>query len=94
MKKSQLVQLVLALLFGPFGLFYSSVAAGIAMAIAGVVLLILHPVFLLVWVAVCWPLSVLIGVYAVYRNNARVSLQDRRHEQLLRSLKDRQPGAG
>jgi hypothetical protein len=68
--KSQPVQLVLTLLLGPLGLFYSSVPAAVLVAFAAAVLAY-DTDRRNVWIA--WPLAVAIGFFTVRRWNHRAS---------------------
>ncbi len=79
-KKSQLLQFVLALLLGPLGLFYSSVAAALfwLLAVFGV-----GSVTFVLGALLLWPFIILTGFYTVNRHNRAVRLEQRRHEELL-----------
>lgn len=86
MRKSHLVQALLALLLGPFGLFYSSIAAALAM--------ILLAAAVATWTLgigalLFWPLSIPVGIATVWRHNKRVRLEERRHQELLQAAAGR-----
>lgn len=83
MKKSYVGQLLLAVLFGPLGLFYSSMAAGIVMLIVTIAVGVpTNGVALLV----IWPLCVLIGIATVSSHNEKINIENRRHEELVRAV--------
>ena len=68
-KKSRVTSFLLTLFFGPVGLLYSSVVAGIIMIILALVSLptIIGPF-------VCWVLSIFIGDQCSYNHNKSVDL--------------------
>ena len=84
MKKSQIIGLILTAIFGPLGLFYSSVPAAIAMVIlaifAGSTLCIVGALFV-------WPLCMLLSLFTVHRHNRAVTIEERRHEQLVQATR-------
>lgn len=85
MKKSQLVGFLLTLLLGPLGLFYSSIAAALAL-----LLLTFGAAFATTFIGglgalVAWPLSILVGFATVSRYNSRVALEERRHREVVRA---------
>ena len=68
MKKSQFRGFVLALIFGPLGLFYSSVAVGALLVVAAALIGFLSgevPIGL-------WPISVAVSIVTVRRHNLRL----------------------
>lgn len=70
-RKSVVLAFVLAALFGPFGLFYSSVVGGIVMLVlSGGGALVTFGLALLV----SWPVCAVWAVTATLRHNARVTL--------------------
>ena len=84
MKKSQLVSFVLTLLFGPLGLFYSSVPAAFGFVIASV---ILGGITVGMALIAIWPLSIITGFFAVHRYNSKAALEEQRHKELLEATK-------
>ena len=69
-RKSVIVAFILAAIFGPLGLFYSSVVGGIVMLVlSGGGALVTFGLALLV----SWPVCALWAVIATLRHNARVT---------------------
>ena len=83
MKKSFGVQFLLAVIFGPIGLFYSSVAGAVAMLLVPV---LLFPSLSFASVLITWPVSLVIGMIAVSQHNQRIDTEARRHDEILRAL--------
>lgn len=83
-KKSQLTSFILTLLFGPLGLFYSTIAGAIAMIVAAI---LFGSITLGLALLIIWPLSILLGIFAVMRHNKQVRLQDRRHDELVQATR-------
>ncbi|MDH3445475.1 MAG: hypothetical protein OEN50_16230 [Deltaproteobacteria bacterium] len=86
MKKSQFVQFLLTLFFGPLGLFYSSVAAALAFLIAAFVIGMMTA---LIGALIVWPVSILVGFLTVYRHNALVDKEDKKHQELIQATRAR-----
>lgn len=84
MNKSQIIGFILTAIFGPLGLFYSSVPAGIAMLILAVIVgsatFVLGAFFV-------WPLCILLSFITVHRHNRAVKIEERRHEQLIEATR-------
>ena len=83
MKKSQFIQFLLTLLFGPVGLFYSSMAAGFGFLIAA----ISFGIFFFGLGAIFWPISIIVGFFTVSRYNRIIEKEDIKHQELLKSAK-------
>lgn len=84
-KKSQIVQLVLNLLFGPLGLFYSSWVAGLVFTLIAAGLSV--GVFGVGWFLV-YPFVLAIGFFTVHRHNSDVRVDERRHRELVDATRD------
>ena len=84
MKKSQLIQFFLTLLFGPVGLFYTSVAAAIGFVIvtSAIGTLTMGIGFLFVW-----PVTILVGFFTTSRYNALIDKEDKKHLDLIQATK-------
>ena len=65
--KSHIIQFILAFLFGPIGLLYSSIGWGLGMLIASIAFFMVNPALLLV----IWFLCLFIGLGAVDDQNKR-----------------------
>ncbi|MCR9330148.1 hypothetical protein NB661_00200 [Vibrio parahaemolyticus] len=65
--KSRLVSFALTLLFGPLGLFYSSVAGALVLVIIAVATAasVIGPV-------VCWVLAIAIGDHCTHKHNKNI----------------------
>ncbi|MGB7299385.1 MAG: hypothetical protein WA888_06120 [Burkholderiaceae bacterium] len=87
MRKSQLVGILLTLFFGPLGLFYSSVAAAIAMLILAVAI---GSFTFFVGALFVWPFCVLLSLFTVHRHNRAVKIEERRHQQLVEATRPQQ----
>lgn len=79
-RKSQIIQFLLTVFFGPLGLFYSSVAAALFWLFAFFVV-ITFTFFL--GAVLLWPFVILTGFFTVNRHNRAARLDQRRHEELL-----------
>ena len=75
MKKSQIVQFLLSLLFGPLGLFYSSLAGGILFTLVAAGLSV--GFFGVGWFLV-YPFVLLAGFFTVARRNREAGVDERR----------------
>ena len=84
MKKSQIVGFILTLLFGPLGLFYSSVPAALGFLVAAIVFGLFTGG---VGAVLIWPVSIIVGVFTVRRHNDQVALEETRHQELLEATK-------
>ena len=67
-RKSYVVQLVLSILLGPFGLFYSNVAVAVVLSL---ICILLAGMFGL-GIYLTWLLAPFTGVYCVWKNNQLV----------------------
>lgn len=65
--KSVAVAVLLAMFFGPVGMFYSTIAGGVTMLI---ITLIVAPLTLLLGLFITWPICVVWAAIAVNRHNA------------------------
>ena len=99
-RKSQLVGFVLTFLFGPVGLFYSSVPAALALTIGaggltGIFFIILPALFLELILLVIllnlllWLVSIALSFATVAAFNRRAAVDDRRHEELVAATRAR-----
>ena len=80
MRKSYIVSLFLTTLFGPVGLFYTTLAGAIAMTLVSVgVASVTSGLGLLV----VWPVSMLAGIGTVHSHNRKMALEERRHRELV-----------
>ena len=79
-KKSQIIQLLLNLVFGPLGLFYSNWVAGLVFTLiaAG-----LSAGFLGVGWFLVYPFVLVAGFFTVAKHNSHVRLDERRHREIL-----------
>ena len=86
MKKSYVLQFILTLLFGPLGMFYSSTAAALAFLLAAIVFgsFTLGAALLFIW-----PLCIVVSLFMVSNFNEKADLDDRRHEELVRAVKEK-----
>ena len=86
MKKFHGTQLVLTFFFGPVGLFYSNVVLAIALIFVsfgvGVFTLGLGLLFM-------WPLAILCGFWTVANYNAKLDLEQKRHDDIVRATASR-----
>ena len=80
MKKSQFVQFLLTLLFGPLGLFYSSTGAGLGFTL---VTISLGAVTGGIAAILMWVVSILTGFLTVSNYNAAIAKSDRQHAELV-----------
>ncbi len=79
-KKSQIVQLLLNLVFGPLGLFYSSWVAGLLFTLVAAGLSV--GFFGFGWFVV-YPFVLIAGFFTVHRHNDAVRADERRHRELV-----------
>ena len=79
-KKSQIVQLLLNLVFGPLGLFYSSWVAGLAFTLVAAGL---SAGFIGIGWFFVYPFVLIAGFFTVARHNSGVRLDERRHRELV-----------
>jgi len=80
MKKSQLVGLLLCILFGPLGNLYSNVVAAVSLCIAAFIL------FMLMWVfaiLIIWPIAIILSIHHVEKYNKKVQFEEQRHLEKL-----------
>lgn len=85
MKKSQILQFILNLLFGPLGLFYSSMAAGIVFTLIAVGLSV--GLFGVGWFLV-YPFVLVFGFFTVARHNRSVRADERRHQEVVAAARE------
>lgn len=71
MEKSHFIQFVLAFLFGPLGLLYSSAGWPIIMLVVIGIAYVVHPILIIV----AWFMSVFVGIGAVADHNANLQLE-------------------
>ncbi len=67
-KKSRLVSFVLTLIFGPLGLFYSSLAGGLVLLIVAV-----FTAGSIIGPFICWILAIAIGDHCTYKHNKNIA---------------------
>ena len=80
MKKSQIFGFLLTLLFGPLGLFYSSLPAAIGLSTVAIILgAFTHGLVALI----TWPICIIVGFFTVWSHNAKVELEEKRHHEIL-----------
>ena len=80
MKKSQLVGLLLCILFGPLGNLYSNVVAAVFLCIVAIILFMLLSVFTIL---IIWPIAIILSMHHVDKYNEKVELEERRHLEKL-----------
>ena len=85
MKKSQIVQFLLSLVFGPLGLFYSSLAGGILFTLIATGLSV--GFFGVGWFIV-YPFVLLAGFFTVARRNAEAYHGERRHRETVEAMRE------
>ena len=85
MKKSQIVQFLLSLLFGPLGLFYSSLAGGILFTLVAAGLSV--GFFGVGWFLV-YPFVLLAGFFTVARRNREAGVDERRHRETVEAMRE------
>lgn len=83
-RKSQVIQLLLNVVFGPLGLFYSSLVAGIAFTLVAAGL---SAGFIGVGWFLVYPFVILAGFFTVRRRNNEARLDERRHRELLEATR-------
>ena len=79
-KKSQIIQFLLSLVFGPLGLFYSSLTAGILFTLVAAGLS--AGFFGVGWFFV-YPFVLLFGFFTVSRRNSEFKVGERRHQEMV-----------
>ena len=84
MKKSYLTQLILSILLGPLGMFYSSTAAAIGFLLAA---LIFGAMTYGLALLLIWPLCVIVSLYMVFGHNEKVDIEQKKHQELLQAMK-------
>lgn len=85
MKKSHIIQFLLALLFGPLGLFYSNTVAGVVFLLIAIGV---GSVTAGVGVLFIWPLFILVGFFTVARYNKGIRIDEKRHQELVEAAKE------
>jgi hypothetical protein len=80
--KSQFAGFILALLFGPFGLFYSSFIAGFTLLIIAIAVGFFTQG---VETLAVWPICIIVSFFTVYSHNAGISLEGERRSRNLDS---------
>ncbi len=79
MKKSQLLQFLLALLLGPIGLLYSNSVAAIVLLVAAIAL---SAVIGLVGSVILWPISMVVGFITTNKFNEMIEKEDEKYRML------------
>lgn len=79
-KKSQIIQFLLSVIFGPLGLFYSSLAGGVLFTLVAAGLS--AGFFGLGWFLV-YPFVLLVGFFTVSRRNSEFKESERRHQEVV-----------
>ena len=79
-KKSQIIQALLSLIFGPLGLFYSSLAGGVLFTLVAAGLS--AGFFGVGWFLV-YPFVLIVGIFTVSRRNSEVREGERRHQEIV-----------
>ncbi len=85
MKKSQILQFILNVLFGPLGLFYSSMAAGVVFTLIAVGLSV--GLFGVGWFLV-YPFVLVFGFITVARHNRGARAEERRHREVVDAARE------
>ena len=80
MKKSLFTSFVLTLLFGPFGVFYSSTAGGLGLVACSLVFI---PLTFGLGSIILWPVSILVGIHTTQLRNQELQLQEQRHQEIM-----------
>lgn len=83
-KKSQIIQLILSVLFGPLGLFYSSLAGGVLFTLVAAGLSV--GFFGIGWFVV-YPFVLLAGFFTVSRRNREFREGERRHQDVVEAMR-------
>jgi len=83
-KKSQILQLILSVLFGPLGLFYSSLAGGVLFTLVAAGLSV--GFFGIGWFLV-YPFVLIAGFFTVSSRNREFREGERRHQDVVEALK-------
>lgn len=73
MKKSQLLQFLLALVLGPIGLFYSNSIAAIGLLVSAIAL---SSIVGLVGSVVLWVVSIFVGFFTTQQYNAMIEKEE------------------
>ncbi len=84
MKKSQFAGFLLTLLFGPIGLFYSSVPAALGFIVAAIGI---GAITGGIGAFIMWPISIIVGFFTVSSYNNKVNLEEKRHQEILEATK-------
>lgn len=84
MKKSQIIQFLLSLVFGPLGLFYSSLAAGILFTLVAAGLSV---GFIGLGWFIVYPFVLIAGFFTVAKRNREANVDERRHAELVEATK-------
>jgi putative Ca2+/H+ antiporter (TMEM165/GDT1 family) len=82
-RKSQILGLILTFLFGPIGLLYASVSAGLIMIFITLLLLVSAGALALVTTPICMALSVFIILSFNLKSKADYDRQEARYRNLL-----------
>lgn len=91
MKKSQIIQFLLNLVFGPLGLFYSNWVAGLVFTLIAAGLS--AGFFGIGWFLV-YPFVMITGFFTVRKFNQRVKVDERRHQELVQATRNAGRNAG
>jgi len=84
-KKSHIVQLLLSLLFGPLGLFYSSLVGGILFTLVAAGLS--AGFFGVGWFFV-YPFVLIAGFFTVANRNREVKVGEQRHRDVVEAMRE------
>ena len=82
MRKSQVTGVLLTLFFGPIGLLYSSIAAGVSLILVAIGVGVLTAG---IGAIVLWLCSIPVGVYTVSRHNQSIAVAATRQRALPRT---------
>lgn len=85
MKKSQLLQFLLALVLGPIGLFYSNSIAAIGLLVSAIAL---SSIVGLVGSVVLWVISIFVGVFTTQQYNAMIEKEEEEDRMLRQTAKE------
>lgn len=77
---------VLTFLLGPLGVFYGSLAAGIAMLTLAIILVLIFDV----WVALlaAWLLSMVVNDWCVIDYNEKIEKNENQHQEVIDAIKE------
>lgn len=84
MKKSQFAGFLLTLLFGPLGLFYSSVPAALGFVVAVIAIGAMTGG---VGAILIWPIVIIVSFFTVSSYNSKIEIEEKRHKELVEATK-------